>query len=137
MAPRVTHVVFDMDGVLAVRSTEATCAALAESSGLSSEVVMERLYLPADTSWDEGADAGKGMATGDEFVRMLNAQLQGSRAVTREVRGQARGPHERTRVFISCEPCAALKLAASPIRCVVALHDRSCCPVPSPEPSRG
>ena len=43
-----------------------------------------RLYLPEHTSWDEGADAGKGMATGDEFVRQLNGRLQGSRPITRE-----------------------------------------------------
>ena len=41
--PRVTHVLFDMDDVLAVRSTEATCASLAASSGLSAQQVMERL----------------------------------------------------------------------------------------------
>ncbi len=43
--PRVTHVLFDMDDVLAVRSTEATCASLAASSGLSAQQVMERLYV--------------------------------------------------------------------------------------------
>lgn len=85
MPRRVTHVVFDMDDVLAVRSTEATCESLADASGLSSEQVMDRLYLPEHVSWDEGADAGKGMATGDEFLRQLNAQLQGSHTVTRKV----------------------------------------------------
>ena len=45
--PRVTHVVFDMDDVLAVRSTEATCASLAKASGLSATKVMERLYVIA------------------------------------------------------------------------------------------
>ena len=38
----VTHVVFDMDDVLAVRDTEATCASLASAAGLSSDVVMQR-----------------------------------------------------------------------------------------------
>ena len=41
----MTHVVFDMDDVLAVRSTEAACASLASSSGLSAQQVMERLYV--------------------------------------------------------------------------------------------
>lgn len=82
--PRVTHVLFDMDDVLAVRSTEATIASLADSSGLSADLVRDRLYLPQHTSWDETADAGKGMATGDEFIRQLNAQLQGRRLITRQ-----------------------------------------------------
>ena len=80
----VTHVVFDMDDVLAVRDTAATCASLALAAGLAPDEVMERLYLPEHTSFDEGADAGKDMATGDEFVRQLNDQLRGGRAVTRE-----------------------------------------------------
>ena len=73
-----------MDDVLAVRSTEATIASLADSSGLSPDQVRDRLYLPQHASWDESADAGKGMATGDEFLRQLNAQLQGRRLITRQ-----------------------------------------------------
>eukprot|EP01045_Picozoa_sp_COSAG04_P016014 COSAG04_NODE_1306_length_7295_cov_3.324208_11_plen_234_part_00 len=45
---------------------------------------MERLYLPLDgwvdmedASFDAMADAGWGVATGDEFLRQLNAKLQG------------------------------------------------------------
>ena len=51
---------------------------------------MERLYLPLDgwvdmkdASFDAMADAGWGVATGDEFLRQLNAKLQGPQEVTR------------------------------------------------------